>query len=229
MTDIKTLEKAVGLVFKNRSLLTQALSHSSYVNENNSQFGLSNERLEFLGDAVLGLIVTQHLYLNHPSQTEGDLSRMRSSIIRRETLAKVAQSIELGNYLLMGKGEGKSGGSRKTANLAGAMEAFIGAVFLEFGMEQVTKFVEKHFSQEIYLAQNSLKSLDSKSHLQELVQSRGKDAPIYHVIDEAGPSHRKSFKVEVIVDGQVLSKGEGLSKKDAEEKAAANFLKSIDK
>ena len=229
MGDLNVFQKILGLKFKDISLLRCALSHSSYINELSSNVGLSNERLEFLGDTVLGLVITERIYKDYPTNTEGSLTRMRSSIVRSETLVQVAQSIKLSDFLLLGKGEAKSGGSTKKANLAGAMEAVIGAIYLDSGLDCARHFIERNFAEHIKLAKRTAIIIDSKTRLQEYMQSLSKGIPQYYTVAEQGPDHQKHFIVEVAVDGIVLERGEGFNKKEAEEKAAEKYLQSIDK
>jgi ribonuclease-3 len=229
MSDLDLFQEILGFRFNDRMLLTRALSHSSYANELGSVTGLSNERLEFLGDAVLGMVVAERIYKDHSTSPEGSLSRMRSSVVRGETLTKVAQSVQLDKFILLGKGESKSGGASKAANLAGAMEALIGAMYLDRGLEHTRSFIEHHFAKYFKLAKRTAIVVDCKTRLQEYFQSHSKNIPHYYIVEEKGPDHKKLFIVEVAVDGIILGRGEGSNKKDAEEDAAAKFLKSMDK
>ena len=227
MTDIASLQKKLGVSFKDKSLLEQALVHSSYSNENPDIASSSNERLEFLGDAILGQIVAEKLYRDFPDFTEGKMTKLRAALVRRETLALTAKSIELGNHLYLGKGEELSGGRNKLANLAAAMEAVIAAVFLDRGTTVTRSFILRLFKNELRKAINQSKGTDYKSELQELTQSREQQAPTYHVTEATGPDHSKTFTIEVRLDGVTLGRGSGRSKKAAETKAARSALEKL--
>ena len=228
MPDIADLQKALGGTFLRPSLLQQALVHSSYINENPAYISGHNERLEFLGDAVLGLIVAEELHRAFPGLSEGEMTRARAALVRRVALARVAQAINLGDFLLMGKGEEGSGGRHKTPNLAGALEAVIAAVYLDRGIAAARDVVIKLFAEEWQKLANSGASVDYKSSLQEFTQSRFQQTPSYHVAAEAGPDHDKRFTVEVDVNGTVLGKGYGKSKKLAEMEAARSAMEQLD-
>ena len=229
MPDIINFQKALKITFRNPMLLEQALVHSSFTNENPSRSVRHNERLEFLGDAILDYIVAEKLYQDHPEISEGEMTKIRAALVRRETLAHLAKEIELGTYLSMGKGEESSGGRDKIPNLAGAVEALIAAVYLDLGMEEAKDFVNRLYAGEWdkLLRRGSLK--DYKSRLQELTQSRFQKIPAYHLISETGPDHEKQFRVEVMVDSQVLGNGAGKSKKIAETEAARSALRLLSK
>ena len=225
MTELTTLEEKLSVTFRDKSKLGTALVHSSYVNENPGY--TSNERLEFLGDAVLGLVIAEKLYEGLTRAGEGELTRKRAVLISRESLAHVARRIGLGDYLLLGKGEEATSGRSKLANLSGAMEAVIAAVYLDQGLEAVRYVILNLMSEEIERVTFASKETDYKSQLQELTQSRGQGTPVYRLTGETGPDHNKVFMVEVLVEGGVLTTGEGKSKKTAETEAAQKALEAI--
>ncbi|MFC1920268.1 ribonuclease III [Chloroflexota bacterium] len=227
MTDLAALQKTLGVTFKDISLLEQALIHSSYCNENPVSASTSNERLEFLGDAVLGLIIAEKLYIDNPDFSEGKMTKFRAALVRRETLAGIAKHIKLGDYLYMGKGEELSGGRNKSANLASAMEAVIAAVFLDGGMTGARSFILRLFNTALQLSVNQNVVVDYKSDLQEILQAGGQETPTYHVIETTGPDHGKTFTIEVRLGNTVLGKGSGKSKKSAEAEAARGALEKL--
>ncbi|MFC2020955.1 ribonuclease III [Chloroflexota bacterium] len=227
MADLATLQQTLGVSFKDISLLEQALVHSSYLNENPDLSLTSNERLEFLGDAVLGLIVAEKLYRDYPGFSEGEMTRLRAALVRRETLARIAGAIRLGDYLYMGKGEEAGGGRHKPANLAAALEAVIAAVFLDSGSAIAGDFILRLFDAELEKAVRQGTEVDYKSELQELTQSREQKTPAYRVIEATGPAHGKTFTVEVRLGEAVLGRGTGKSKKAAESEAARAALERL--
>jgi ribonuclease-3 len=198
-------------------LLTQALTHRSYAYENG---GLpTNERLEFLGDAVLGLVVTDILYATHPDLPEGTLAKLRASVVNARALAGVARDLELGEHLLLGRGESGTGGKEKASILADAMEALLGAVYLEHGFAIAGTVVQRHFGPLMKVAAGRGAALDWKTSLQELTAAKGLGPPEY-AVEESGPDHAKRFRAEVIVKGTRYGPGEGSTKKEAELLAA---------
>lgn len=225
MTDLAVLQQTLGISFNNPSLLEQALVHSSYINENPAS--ASNERLEFLGDAILGLIIAEKLYNDLPHATEGEMTRLRSALVRGKTLARVARAISLGDHLYLGKGEEVSGGRQKPANLAGALEAVIAAFFLDRGLSATEDFILRLFGKELQKTVSQGVEVNYKSQLQELLQSSKQQAPTYRVVEARGPDHDRTFTVEVIVDGTVLGTGSGKSKKTAETEAARSALERL--
>lgn len=227
MADLYKMEKALGISFKDCSLLEQSLVHSSYINENPSVVAGSNERLEFLGDAVLGLIITEKLYREFPELAEGEMTRLRAALVCRETLHLIAKSIDLGKYLYMGKGEETSGGRCKPANQACALEAVIGAIFLDRGLRQTKSFVMRLFAAEFKKVTERSAITDYKSKLQECIQAKYQITPSYHMIEMMGPEHSKQFIIEVRVGNTVLGKGTGTSKKAAEVEAARLALDQL--
>ena len=227
MADLAVLQQALGISFNDLPLLEQALVHSSYTNENPGLAPTSNERLEFLGDAVLDLVVAENLYQDFPQFTEGEMTRLRAALVRRDTLARMARAVNLGDYLYLGRGEESTGGRHKPANLAGALEAVIAAIFLDQGLNTTTDFVLRLFNAELQKVISHGAGVDYKSQLQELVQSRHQLAPIYRLVEAVGPDHDRRFTVEVMVGDAVLGSGTGKSKKSAETEAARSALERI--
>jgi len=227
LADLKSLQKTLGIKFKDSSLLGKSLVHRSYLNENQGTETDSNERLEYLGDAVLGFVVAEKLYKDFPDYDEGRMTRLRSILVRRETLARIARCINLGEYLFLGKGEDTSGGRNKSANLACALEAVIAAVYLDQGMTKTRKMIIRLLEEEWRKAIKKPAAIDYKSRLQELIQSREQRIPSYHVTGTSGPDHIKTFSVEVRLGDRVLGAGSGKSKKEAETEAAREALEQI--
>ena len=227
MADLAVLQKALGVSFNKLPLLEQALVHSSYVNENPGVAPASNERLEFLGDAILGFIVAEKLYQDFPDLAEGEMTRLRSVLVRRDNLARIASTIELGNYLYLGRGEENSGGRHKGANLSGALEALLGAIYFDQGLAITRDVTLKLLGKELRKVVSQGRVVDYKSQLQELIQSRYQLTPAYRLVKEAGPDHDKSFTVEVKAGKTVLGKGFGKNKKTAETAAARSALKQL--
>jgi ribonuclease-3 len=227
LADLESLQKALGVSFKDVSLLEQALIHSSYSNENPGNGMPSNERLEFLGDAVLGLAVAEKLFQDYPDFPEGKMTKLRAALVRRETLASIAAGIELGNYLYMGKGEELSGGRHKPANLACALEAVIAAIFLDSGLTGASSFILDSFKDELLRAVSKSSTADYKSELQEKIQSVEQQTPTYRLVKETGPDHGKTFTVEVRLGKTVLGRGSGKNKKAAETEAARKALEKL--
>jgi ribonuclease-3 len=211
------LESRLGWTFRERSVLRQALSHRSWCAEHPED--ASNERLEFLGDAVLGIVVTDHIYRNYPQHQEGELAKVRASVVNAEVLAEVAADVGLGPCLLLGKGEDGSGGREKPSILADAMEAVIAAVYLDGGMDAAWEVVLRLFAERITEAATGPGGDDYKTRLQELAAQRFDRLPRYQVRDE-GPDHAKRFFATVLLDGDAYGNGEGGSKKQAEQAAA---------
>ncbi len=218
--DLNELQQKLGYTFKDESLLTRALSHSSYVNENHS-VGESNERLEFLGDSVLGLITAENFYTNYTKLPEGELTKLRAATVCEKSLAGFARQLELGRYLLLGKGENLTGGRTRPSIQADAFEAIIAAIYLDGGMECARNFVLKYIDEAIRQHQ-SFK--DYKTMLQEVVQRNPGELVEYVLVGETGPDHDKRFAVEVHLNSNVIGKGVGKSKKRAEQEAAREAL-----
>ncbi|CAN2041587.1 Ribonuclease 3 [Candidatus Magnetomoraceae bacterium gMMP-15] len=219
------LENNLSYTFKNKQLLKEALQHSSYVNEHPEMSLKNNERLEFLGDAVLNLVVG-HLLMNYfQDMQEGYLSRMRATLVNEIRLAEVARKIDLPPHLLLGKGELHTNGREKSSILADTLEAIIAAIYLDDGFETSFQIVELHFSEFL----KKVRSQDYKSELQEYVQGSLKLIPCYKVIHELGPDHKKTFKVELKIGDTLTTQGDGTSKKSAEQDAAEKALESLKK
>ncbi len=227
MAELAVLQEILGVSFKDPSRLEQALVHSSYINENPDFAPTSNERLEFLGDAVLGLVVAEKLYQDLPSFTEGEMTKLRAALVRRDTLARAARAISLGDYLYLGKGEEASGGRRKPVNLAGALEAVIAAIFLDQGSATAKNFILRLFNKELQKVVSQGAGVDYKSQLQELIQAKEQQTPAYYVIEAKGPDHDRRFTVEVRAGDTVLGRGSGKSKKEAETEAARSALERL--
>ena len=227
MADLAALQQTLGISFNDPSLLEQALVHSSYVNEKPGIASASNERLEFLGDAVLGFIVAERLYQDFPHSAEGEMTRLRAALVRRDTLARMARTIKLGDYLYLGKGEEASGGRSKPANLAGAFEAIIAAIFLDQGSITARDFILSLFRVELQRIADHGARADYKSQLQEFIQAREQQTPAYQVVDTMGPDHDRRFTVEVRAGDSMLGRGSGKSKKEAETEAARAALKQF--
>ena len=228
MQDWGELEERVGVHFKDRRLLQQALVHSSHINENPSTGLQSNERLEFLGDAVLGLLVGQHLYSSLPNHGEGALTELRASIVRRDSLARAAGRLGLGDYLLVGRGEEAAGGRRRPSNLAAAFEALVGAALLDGGLRAAKRLVRRSLAAELAASRTGKVPTDPKSRLQALVQGRGSSLPTYRTLQVEGPDHSRLFTVDVSVNGQALGSGRGPTKQQAEREAARAALEKLE-
>jgi ribonuclease-3 len=227
LVDLVALQETLKISFNDLSLLEQALVHSSYLNENPGFAPGSNERLEFLGDAILGFIVAEKLYQDFPDLAEGEMTKLRSVLVRRDTLARIALAIRLGDYLYLGRGEEASGGRDKLANLAGALEAVVAAVFLDRSLAITREFVLKLLEEELQKVVKQGTVIDYKSQLQELSQSRYRSTPDYRLLEEVGPDHDKKFTVEVRAGDIVLGRGSGKSKKMAETEAARSALEQL--
>jgi ribonuclease III len=212
-------------LFNNQNLYLQALTHRSWVNENDGGRG-TNERLEFLGDAVLEFIVSKAIYDKYPTEEEGYLTALRANLVNTKNLSKVAERLKIGDEIFLSKGEIDGGGRTNSSLLADTVEAIIGALFLDQGIEASKKFIDENILIDVD-KKASLPLKDPKSLLQEKVQANNQPAPKYQVVDEAGPDHNKQFTVEVIVNGQPMARGIGKSKSEAEQDAASNALESM--
>lgn len=224
---MKQLEEKLGYSFRDEALLVNALTHSSYANENREEGVPSNERLEFLGDSVLGFVTAKHLYAMSPSLPEGKMTRLRAELVCEHSLYGVAKELNLGEYLRMGHGEEKSGGRQRASILADATEAVIAAIFLDGGMEPAAEFIER-----MVLSPEAVKAhhaTDYKTELQELVQQKAGQVLKYHEAGESGPDHDKLFLAEVSLNGQIIGKGSGRTKKEAEQAAACKALEKLGK
>lgn len=227
MIDLTEIQSRLKVIFLNPELLILSLTHSSYSNENPNIAPLSNERLEFLGDAVLGLVVAEILYRDSFVLNEGEMTRLRSILVKQDSLARVAITIGLGKYLYLGKGEETSGGRRKPANLARALEAVIAAVYLDQGLATTEQLVMSLFKNELKESFYQEAIVDYKSQLQEFLQASKEETPIYNLIETEGPDHNKKFTVEVRIGKKVLAFGTGRSKKKAETEAARLALEKL--
>ena len=214
-------QEEIGYSFKDTSLLIQAMSHSSYSNEIGQTHLDCNERLEFLGDAVLELVSSEFLYNEYKNVSEGELTKMRANLVCETALAFDAKSIGLNNYLLLGKGEDLTGGRERNSVVSDACEALIGAIYLDGGIEKAREFILKFVLND---EKNKRMLSDSKTALQELIQGNLGKTPKYEIIGESGPEHAKTFVARVSVDGKVLGMGEGKTKKNAEQQASYNAL-----
>ena len=224
---MKQLEEKLGYKFKNRALLLNALTHSSYANENREEGVPSNERLEFLGDSVLGFTAAKHLYAGEPSPPEGKMTRLRAELVCEHSLYGVARELDLGAYLRMGHGEEKNGGRQRASILADATEAVIAAIFLDGGIEAAVSFVER-----MVLSPEAVKAhhaSDYKTELQELVQRKPDQQLKYTDAGESGPDHDKVFLSEVSLNGELIGRGSGRTKKEAEQAAACRALERLNK
>ena len=222
---IKDLETAIGYKFENITLLQNALTHSSYANERWHNSLLSNERLEFLGDSILGMVVAEHLYRNFQDRPEGELTRMRADMVCEHTLAAVAEKIALGKHLLLGNGEEQGGGRKRESILADAVESIIAASYLDGGMEAARRFIEKFVLTNVPVKR--MHNTDYKTALQELVQQKKNQVLTYVLTGESGPDHDKVFCVEVLLNDVPIGSGNGSSKKRAEQAAAQSALKAL--
>src|SRR5262245_23679139 len=226
--DLPTLERKLGHHFVERALIETALTHRSHAYRAGQERLQSNERLEFLGDSVLGLIVNEYLYGEYPDRSEGELTKMKSLVVSRAVLSRAAESIDLGRHLILAPGEVDAGGRSRASILSDAFEAVLGAVYLDGGLPPVQAFLERQLlaSLEATLADHQLANY--KSLLQERIQAQLKTPPRYKVTSTSGPDHAKKFVVEVVVRGKVLGRGEGNSKKIAEQRAAREALQHVD-
>ena len=224
---MKELEKKINYTFKNSELLKNALTHSSYANENRAEGISSNERLEFLGDSVLGFVTAKHLYSMQPTLSEGKMTRLRAELVCEQSLHGVALDLDLGRYLRMGHGEEKNGGRTRPSILADAVEAVIAAMFIDGGIAAPESFIER-----MILSPESIEAhhaADYKTELQELVQQKSGQVLTYAPTGESGPDHAKVFSASVSLNGEVIGEGSGRTKKEAEQAAACQALKKLNK
>ncbi len=224
---LKECEEKLKLKFKKSDLLRTSLTHKSYANENREAGEKDNERLEFLGDSVLSLIISQHLMECYPEMDEGEYSKKRSSIVNERTLAKLSRKIDLGKFLRLGKGEELTGGRDKDSILADAMEALIGAIYLDSGLKVAQKFIVKHFKSSIQYSAKPQSNSDYKTLVQEMAQKLFKKTPSYKVVKLKGPEHDRIFESEIFIDDKSFGKGKGKSKKDSEQKCAKVAIKKM--
>ena len=225
---MKTIEEKIGYRFRDPELLRQALTHSSYANERGWGRLGCNERLEFLGDSILGYFTAEYLYRGYPDKPEGEMTKLRAELVCETSLAKVAETLALGEALLLGRGEELGGGRGRPSITADAVEALLAAVYLDGGAEEARRFVYTFILSNAPRAARE-GSHDFKTLLQELVQRDGAESPLYRMTGESGPDHCKVFSAEVLVDGRALGEGSGRSKKEAEQNAARDALEKLKK
>lgn len=223
MNKIEEFEKVIGIAFLNKELLKDALTHRSYVNEH-KECKTHNERLEFLGDAVLELVVSDYLYNKYFDRPEGELTSFRSALVKTESLAETAITLNIGEYMLLSKGEEDTGGREKNYLLANTFEAIIGGMYLDSGYSACKEFIHTHLIEKLTDIVKNRLDIDSKTKIQEMAQAKYKVTPIYEVINEQGPDHDKEFTVVVKIDKREIGKGKGSSKQRAEEDAATKGI-----
>ncbi len=224
MADWDRLQDNLGIQVGDLSLLQQAFVHRSYLNEN-AEFTLgSNERLEFLGDACLSLVIAEYLYREFATLDEGEMTKVRAALVRQDSLAQLASSLNLGEFLFLGQGEEKGGGRKRARNLACLMEAVIGAVFIDQGFPTARELVMRLFRPGFRKVMEEGLAVDYKSRLQELIQAERQERPVYRLVEAVGPDHDKTFWVDVMVAGELLGRGCGKSKQAAEKEAARQAL-----
>lgn len=225
-TNLTKLEKKIGFVFKNKNLLKNAFIHRSYLNEHKDFKGDSNERLEFLGDAVLSIVVSRFLFVKLPESTEGNLTTLRAALVRTETLAKVAERLVLGTYLFLSKGEEDSKGRNNSSTMANTFEALVGAIYLDSGMDSAEVFIQKTIlSNWQHLAESATQ--DNKSKLQEFLQRQSHKSPLYKQLTAWGPDHAKKFEIGVFLEDKMLGSGKGKNKQEAAQNAASDALSKL--
>ncbi len=220
------LEERLGYSFRNRVLLETALTHSSYANENRASGIVCNERLEFLGDSVLGVTVADFLYRHFPDMPEGRMTRLRAELVCEQSLHRVALELHLGDYLRLGKGEEHNGGRKRASILSDAVEAVIAAMYLDAGMETAAGFIHRCLLDDVRAIETPTFT-DYKTSLQELVQRHSGQVLSYELVGEEGPDHAKTFRVQVCLNGDPIGRGTGRTKKEAEQAAAANALEAL--
>jgi ribonuclease-3 len=227
LSNIHDIQSALGIAFRNPSLLQQAFVHTSYINENPDAAIHDNQRMEFLGDAVLTMIFAELLYKEFPDLPEGKLTELRISLIRQEKLAEKASALKLGDYMVLGKGEDSSGGREKRNNLADTFEALIGAVYLDRGIGKTREFVLSHYEKDISAIKAGKPVLNYKALLQEFTQAKFKTLPLYEIVEATGPDHDKVFCVAVSLGETVLAIGSGKTRKVAESESAHLALEKL--
>ena len=228
MTSLETLEKRLGVAYKNKELLLKAITHRSYLNENND-IDEHNERLEYLGDAVLEFLVSKYLFVNYPSRQEGELTSFRSAIVKTESLSEISRELSVGNHLRMSKGEEKTGGRAKDYLLANTFESILGSMYLDQGMRTCEAFLNRVLFPKIKTIVEQRLDIDPKTQLQELAQEIFKLTPTYELLSEKGPDHNKEFTMGVFIGPDEFGRGTGASKQRAEEAAARQGLLTVKK
>ncbi len=226
-SNISTLEERINYVFKDKNTALTAITHSSYANEKKARKLKYNERIEFLGDSVLGLTISEHLYKMYPELPEGELTVTRSKIVCESSLSRCATDIGIGELLLLGRGEELSGGRTKSSILSDAYESLIGAIYIDGGLEVAKEFILKHMDDIIKSSMQGKLFYDYKTQLQEKIQQNGEQQITYTVVDEKGPDHNKVFITQVIINGLVCGQGSGRSKKESEQNAAKDALDKL--
>ena len=221
---IEEIEKSIGYTFKNKELLKKALTHTSYAYENNKE---SNEKLEFLGDSILEFISSKYLFENYPKLREGEMTKVRATVVCEKSLYKVAKLHNFSDFLYLGKSEQKTGGNKRPAILADSVEAVIAAIYLDGGIEEASKFIVENLKEEIDIATKHVGDKDYKTVLQEKLQIHGDVDIQYTIIKESGPDHDKTFEAEVKYNGKKLAEGKGKSKKEAQMQAAKKALENL--
>src|SRR6266513_5815626 len=221
--NVSPLEERIGYKFRNSLFLAEALTHPSLGHET-QRHHFDNQRLEFLGDAVLQLVITEHLFQHFGAEAEGQLTKLRSRLVSRETLRTHAAALDLGRYLMMGRGEEASGGRQRTSTLADAFEALIGAIYLDSDLETARKFILMQARPDLAQIAEEPIDINPKGHLQELLQSISPRSPVYEVVSQSGPEHAKTFVVKAVWEGIVLGEGTGRNKKQAETAAAIEAM-----
>ena len=224
MTNFSELESIIGYTFNNKNHLRLALTHSSYANEKGMARTSYNERIEFLGDAVLELVSSDYLYRNYPDMMEGNMTKLRAKLVCEESLAASAREINLGTFLMLGKGEEVTGGRTRDSILSDAFESLIGAIYLDSGIEKAKDFINRFVLNDI---ENKTLFVDSKTTLQEIVQSRFRQSVTYKVINESGPEHNKQFEIAAFIGDRQMASGIGRSKKSAAQNAAYKTMLMI--
>jgi ribonuclease-3 len=227
LSDLNQLQNILGITFQDLSLLKLAMIHSSFINENPGIAQVPYERLEFLGDAILGLVIAEKLYHDLPGAPEGEMTKLRAALVRREMLAGLAQQIHLGEFLYLGIGEEAGGGRLKPINLAGAFEALIAAIYLDQGLPVTHDFILKMFGPEMHKLADQVAGANYKSRLQEMMQAERQITPSYQLVKASGPDHDRQFIIEVKICDEVLGRGSGKNKKAAETDAARAALRNL--
>jgi ribonuclease-3 len=227
-TRLLEFAKRLRVTFRSLELMDCALTHSSARNESSGR-ATDNQRLEYLGDSVLSLVINEYLYSAHPDYAEGELARVKSALVSEASLAKVGAAIGIGPNLNMGRGERASGGESRPSNLADALEALIAAVYLDRGLEAARRFILRHFAERIRAIDDPTLARDPKSRLQEWIQREARSRPEYELVSESGPDHRREFETRVLVAGKELARGRGSSRKRSEQEAASRALEKLDK
>ncbi len=224
---LRAFQAKIGVPFQDLALLDEALTHSSFTNESPETRERDNQRLEYLGDAILDFLVGEWLFVTYPEAQEGELTSLRALIVRTESLAELGRRLDIGRYLLMGRGEAATGGQERDANLCAAVEALIGAMYLDRGLEVTRAFVHAYLQERAEQSDLISAAKDAKSYLQEHVQSTLRETPQYQIISEEGPDHAKTFTAVVIVNQEVWGQGTGSSKQAAQQAAARAALASL--